>query len=282
MTTNVHTFQLAAVLLEAASEQGEKKESLGKKISNMIKKAVAWLKNKLKDFATFFKDKVLRLDGIFKIFKEAVDRAHEFSDNRNFKGKKVMVIRAGNINNFMDEYLTNLNKLKSFFKMLDGDMSKYKNLEIENLDKVLLDMNNLIEETKEMSDTYEANIAELMKDYRKQVEVPMTEYIRDAKQHMKRALASYQLNIKVNAEVVKIMNKTVNNLEGLDKQISGYKQYKGANYEGLGLYVSRNLKLAGTILKIFFELGRALIRTIGHIVGPLFKFMKKKKEDKED
>lgn len=280
MTTNVHTFQLAAVLLEAASEQGEKKEELGKKISNMIKKAISWVKNKLKDFGSFFKNKVLRLDGIFKIFKEASDRAHEYYNNRNFKGKKVMVIHAGNIDRFMTSYLSNLNELKTYYARLDHGMTKYKNSIIDDLDTVLLDLDKLIEQTKEMADTYEANIDEFTGDYRKKVEVPMNEYIKSATNHMQQALKGYQLNIKVNAEVVKIMKSTISNLEGLESQIAGYKKYKGVNYEGLGLYISRNMKLASTILKIFFELGRALVRTIGHIVGPLFKFMNKK--DKED
>lgn len=264
--------------MEAASEQGEKKEELGKKISNLVKKAVAWVKTKLKDFGDFFKNKVLRLDGIFKIFKEAVDRVHEYSNTRNFKGKKVMVIHAGNIDKFMTSYLSNLNQLQTYYGNLDRGMTKYKNSIIDDLDTALLDLDKLVEETKEMADTYEANIDEFMGSYRKKVEVSMNEYVKSATNHMKEALKGYKLNIKVNTEVIKIMKSTIGNLEDLESQIAGYKKHKGVNYEGLGLYISRNMKLTGTILKLFFELGRALVRTIGHIVGPLFKFMKKKED----
>lgn len=276
--TESQSLQLACILIEATDEKGP---DFVAKVKDAIKKAIAWIKNKLKEFATFFKDKVLRLDGIFKIFKEASDRAHDYYNNRNFKGKKVMVIRAGNIDKFMTSYLDNLSELQNCFRRLDNSMDKYRYWYITDMDKTLLDLDKFIEETKEMADTYEANIDEFDGNYREQVEVPMTEYIKSAKKHMQGALKGYQLNIKVNAEFVKMMKTTISNLEELEGKIAGYKEYKKTNYEGLGLYISRNLKLSGTILKIFFELGRALVRTIGHIVGPLFSFMKKK-EDKED
>lgn len=276
--TENQSLQLACILIEATDEKGP---GFVAKVKDAIKKAIDWIKNKLKEFATFFKDKVLRLDGIFKIFKEASDRAHDYYNNRNFKGKKVMVIRAGNIDKFMTSYLDNLSELQKCFRRLDNSMDKYRYWYITDMDKTLLDLDKFIEETKEMADTYEANIDEFNGNYREQVEVPMNEYIKSAKKHMQGALKGYQLNIKVNAEFVKMMKTTISNLEELEGKIAGYKEYKKTNYEGLGLYISRNLKLSGTILKIFFELGRALVRTIGHIVGPLFSFMKKK-EDKED
>lgn len=59
MTTNVHTFQLAAVLIEAAEDEGQKKEAVIQRVKNMFSNAVKWLKEKLAKLIDFLKEKEL-------------------------------------------------------------------------------------------------------------------------------------------------------------------------------------------------------------------------------
>lgn len=66
MTTNVHTFQLAAVLIEAAEDEGQKKEAVIQRVKNMLANAVKWLKEKLAKLIDFLKEKASKLEETFK------------------------------------------------------------------------------------------------------------------------------------------------------------------------------------------------------------------------
>lgn len=218
--TEAHTFQIASILIEAAEEQGEKKESLFKKIKNMLSRALNWIKEKLSSFKAFLSDKVSKLGKAIKSFvakfssKEVKDKAKEADKEGPVE------VDEDNIKNILETLGSSMLRVLNATENIAGAAGKVNVQDITEIDKDLTILEKLLEEyteavkdVKEFKDEDIGKAADMMKK-------PATKLVDEATKALTDLAKIYVKATEGNKKVEKAISNSLETLKSLDKMFN--------------------------------------------------------------
>lgn len=274
--TQAHTFQIAAVLIEAAEEEGAPKTTLMNKIRVFLKRTIDWIKSKLKGFKDFLTKKIKIFDVFFKGFDKILKEVGKVVSTRTYKDKRVKIINTGNVKKFYKDLTKNYAVVYGASKIAGEEILK---LSERDKDMLLNRLRGSIEDLKTQVDTYNANIDKFTPQFRAEVEVYVKDAVNEARDCLSKAKEALQAGSKTTGDSIKRIESLTTNLEGLEKDI---ESTSGRWRNGASILVRETMVFVGNTIRAGIVFIKAILGTIKAVASPIVNFFKGLKKGEEE
>ena len=277
--TQAHTFQIAAVLIEAAEEQGEKKESILQKIKSMLSKALNWIKEKLSTFKAFLADKVSKLGKAIKSFiakfssKEVKDKAKEADK------KGPVEVDEDNVKNILETLGNAMLRITNSTESIATAAGKVNVQDVNEIDDDLTMLEKLLDEyvdavkdVKEFKDGDIRKAASMMKK-------PATKLVDEAIKALTDLAKVYVKATDTNKKVEKTISNSLDTLKRLEHTITS--SLDGHKPTAISKLISRMTGLVGKVSSGVSAVWGSIAACFKKIVKKVSSFMKPKHAEGE-
>lgn len=274
MNTNVHTFQLAAVLIEAAEDEGQKKEAVIQRVKTMLSNAVKWLKEKLAKLIDFLKEKASKLEETFKkagdYLKGLVERAKGSSKRVKYTKLNISSLQSNVTQGFLsmakEISMVGLTINNSIFKSanpLEVDLAKVE----EGIELATKKLNELLE-----------NIHLIKEEGKKELEGKLYDYIDMCRKGIASMISSYSQVKGAQQSNLDVMKKILAGLESSKSKIND-----SFNSTAMSQAIAKVTKLGSLITRAATSFWSFIAGLVGKIIsGAAGAFRKKDPKAKEE
>lgn len=267
-----HTFQIAALLIEAAEEQGEKKESIIQKVKSMLAKAVEWVKDKLAKLTEFLKQKAGKLEETFKksveYFKNLFNRSK--GSKRKVKHGKISISLFSM--NLTNNFLTLAKNIQTLSLTINGSFLKSNEpLEVD-LAKIDEQMSSVDEDLNELIE----NIGLIKEEDQKRIESTLDKYIDEARKALTAMIGKYSEVKKAQQSNLDAMKKMLTGLEASKAKIQ-----KAFNPSFFSKVISKVTKVVGVITRSATSFWSLLAGMVADLISGVAGAFRKKDKDTE-
>lgn len=262
------SLQLASILLEAAEEEGAPKPTLMNKIRIFLKRAIDWVKSKLKGFKDFITKKLKIFDVFFKGFDKMLKEVGKVVSTRTYKDKRVKTINARNVKEFYKDLTKNYTVIYGVSKIASEEILK---LSERDKDIVLNHLRGSIEDLKTQVDTYNANVDKFTPQFRAEVDVYVKDAVSEARTCLIAAKEALQTSSKSTGDTIKRIEALTSNLEGLEKDI---ESTSGRWRNGASIFVRETMVVVGNVIRVGIVFIKAILGTIKAVASPIVNFFK--------
>lgn len=270
------SLQLASILLEAAEEEGAPKPTLMNKIRVFLKRAIDWIKSKLKGFKDFLTKKIKIFDVFFKGFDKILKEVGKVVSTRTYKDKRVKIINTGNVKKFYKDLTKNYSVVYGASKIAGEEILK---LSERDKDMLLNRLRGSIEDLKTQVDTYNANVDKFTPQFRAEVEVYVKDTVNEARDCLSKAKEALQAGSKTTGDSIKRIEALTTNLEGLEKDI---ESTSGRWRNGASILVRETMVFVGNTIRVGIVFIKAILGTIKAVASPIINFFKSLKKGEEE
>lgn len=275
--TENQSLQLAAILMEAAADKGDKQGFL-KRAKEFFKKLIESIKDKISKFASFVKDKVRSL----------LDKLHAFK--MKLKGKSSEEISASLkqrevSRTIEDQWKENLVNLKANVTYVTKNTSVIKQM-VQEASRMATNSNV----TDEEYDNYAMKLDKYLDDFKENLLGIgfKTIAIGAAKARTRKKTASYSIYsykeaLKAISEVEGVIKDSISVNKAYSAMLSQVKKDYEESYKILDdFYKPKNVTILGKLNNLISSMGSAVTKiwsTIFQVVGKIFSSFRKKKEE---
>lgn len=269
-----HTFQIAAVLIEAAEEQGEKKESIIRKIKNMLSRALAWIKEKLSAFKAFLADKVSKLGKAIKSFiakfssKEVKEKAKEADK------KGPVEVDEDNVKNILETLGNAMLRITNATESIASAAGKVNVQDVTEIDDDLTMLEKLLDEyveaVKDVKDFKDGDIRKAASMMKK----PATKLVDEAIKALTDLAKVYVKATDTNKKVEKAISNSLDTLKRLEHTITS--SLDGHKPTVISKLISRMTGLVGKVSSGVSSIWGSIAACFKKIVKKVSSFMNPK------
>lgn len=270
------SLQLAAILIEAAEENGTPKTTLINKIKKFIKDAIEWVKSKLKKFKEFLSKKFKLFDVFFKGFDKILKELDKVVTTRTYKDKRVKTIKSNNVREFYVNLTKSYSDVLGFSEIASNSILNMSDTE---RDMTLNRLRGSIEDLKQHVDTYSANIDRFTEEFRAKVDVNINFAVREARGSLLAAKKVLQDSNRSTKSAIKRIDAMTANLEDLGMDIA---VVSGRLRTGGAILVRETMVVVGNSIRVGIVFIKAVFRVIKMVASPIVEFFKNFKKGKEE
>lgn len=275
--TENQSLQLAAILMEAAADKGDKQGFL-KRAKEFFKKLIESIKDKISKFASFVKDKVRSLLDKLHVFKMKLKGKSSEEISASLKQREVS-------RTIEDQWKENLVNLKANVTYVTKNTSVIKQM-VQEASRMATNSNV----TDEEYDNYAMKLDKYLDDFKENLLGIgfKTIAIGAAKARTRKKTASYSIYsykeaLKAISEVEGVIKDSISVNKAYSAMLSQVKKDYEESYKILDdFYKPKNVTILGKLNNLISSMGSAVTKiwsTIFQVVGKIFSSFRKKKEE---